>query len=97
MAFTSGTAEVSGEPVALCPVGENGVRVRNRGGSTVYLGGPDVTEDGYPLDPGASEVFRGAKKANSGVVPAPDGDMDPDVLYARGDGSGTSRVSWIGS
>lgn len=95
MAFTSGTAEVGKDPVALCPVGENGVRVRNRGGTIVYLGGPDVTEDGYPLGPGEAEEFHGAQHRPSGVVPAPPGDGDPDVLYACSDGGKISRVSWI--
>lgn len=97
MPFTSGTAEVGDSPVALCPVGENGVRVRNRGGVVVYLGGAGVTADGYPLDPGETADFYGAKKSNSALIPAPPGDMDPDVLYARSDGGKTSRVSWIGA
>jgi hypothetical protein len=97
MAFTSGTKDVGETPVPLCAVSETGVRIRNNGGSRVFLGGPDVTEQGYPLEPGKSETFTGTQHRPSGVVPAPEGDAADDMLYARSDGTGTSRVSWISS
>jgi len=98
MPFASGTAEVGeDEAVALCGVPESGVRVRNLGDVTAYLGGPDVTGDGgYPLDAGASDTFSGSKPRESSLVPAPPGDMDLPVLYARtAEGTGTTRVSFI--
>jgi hypothetical protein len=96
MAFTSGTADVGDNAVPLCAVSETGVQVRNRGDVPVYLGGPDVAESGYPLAPGESETFTGTRHRPSGVVPAPPGDGDDDVLYARtAPGDGPARVSWI--
>src|SRR5271170_2297855 len=98
MAFSSGTVEVGeGDPVRVCVAGETGVRVRDLGGTRVYLGGPGVTTDGYPLDPGESDVFYGGKPKESPVIPAPPGDLDQDVLYAvTAAGAGITRVSWIG-
>ena len=96
MPFAAGTTEVGEDAVSLCPVGEAGVRVRNEGSVRVYLGGPDVGADGYPLDPGTSDEFRGPKARESPVVPAPAGDLAGSVLYARtAQGSGSTRVSWI--
>lgn len=96
MPFTSGTADVGEDPVPLCAVSETGVRVRNSGDVPVYLGGPDVTCDGYPLVPGDAQDITGTRHRPSGVVPAPPGDGDDDVLYARtAPGDGPARVSWI--
>jgi hypothetical protein len=102
MAFSSGTADVGETPVPLCPVSETGAVIRNGGDVRVYLGGPDVgndgTADGYPLEPGEAETFTGAQHRPSGVVPAPPGDADDDVLYARtAPGDGPVPVSWISS
>jgi hypothetical protein len=98
MAFTSGTADVGEDPVPLCSVSETGVRIRNNGGARVHLGGPDVTESGYPLNPGEAETFTGAQHRPSGIVPAPPGDAADDVLYARtAPGDGPAQVSWISS
>ena len=98
MAFTSGTADVGEKAVPLCAVSETGVRVRNNGGARVHLGGPDVTEQGYPLEPGETQEFTGAQHRPSGVVPAPPDDAADDVLYARtAAGDGPARVSWISS
>jgi hypothetical protein len=99
--FTSGTADVGQNPVRLCPAGNAGVRVRNAGDAVVFLGGPDVGNDGdaqgYPLDPGTSETFFGGRPKESPVVPAPPDDMAAEILYARtAEGTGTARVSWIG-
>jgi hypothetical protein len=93
--FASGTADVGETPVPLCAVSETGVRIRNAGDVRVHLGGPDVSPDGYPLNPGESETFTGTQHRPSGVVPAPPGDGADDVLWACSDGTGTSRVSWI--
>lgn len=97
MPLASGTAEVGGEPAFVCGVPENGVRVRNLGGSRVFFGGPDVAAGGgYPLEPGEADTFPGVKPKESPVVPAPDGDLDPPGLYgvtAKGDG--ISKVAWI--
>lgn len=100
MGFTSGTREVGEDTVPLCAVPPNGVRVKNRGGSVIYVGGPDVQAagdgQGYPVDPGESEEFTAPVAKESPVVPAPPGDMDPAVLYARtAAGTGISRVSFI--
>ena len=98
MGFASGTVDVGTDPVPVCVPGETGARVRNLGGTRVFLGGPDVTTDGYPLEPGTSELFYGSKPRQSPVVPAPPGDMAPDVLFARtGAGAGTAQVAWIGT
>ena len=100
MAFTSGTREVGeDEAVALAGVPPSGMRVRNLGDVRVWLGGPDVSaDDGFPVDPGGSETFPGPAPKESPVVPAPPGDMDAPVLYARtGKGSGTTTVSFIAS
>ncbi len=97
MAFASGTLEAGKDPVAVCAAGENGVTVRNNGGTVVFLGGPDVTTGGYPLDPGESVTLNGAQHRPAGVVPAPASDGTADVVYALTDGSGVSRVSWIGA
>lgn len=98
MGFTSGTREVGeDEAAALCGVPPSGVRVRNLGGVRVYLGGPDVSaDDGFPVDPGGSDTFPGPTPKESPVVPAPPGDMDAPVLYARtAKDSGTTTVSFI--
>jgi hypothetical protein len=98
MAFTSGTREVGeDEAVALAGVPPSGMRVRNLGGVRVYLGGPDVSdEDGFPVDPGASETFPGTEPRESPIVPAPPGDMAAPVLYARtAKGTGITKVSFI--
>jgi len=98
MAFTSGTREVGeDEAIALAGVPPSGMRVRNLGDVTVFLGGPDVTEqNGFPVDAGGSETFPGSEPRESPVVPAPPGDLDAPVLYARtGSGTGTTTVSFI--
>lgn len=96
MAVISGTTEVGGNAVPLCPAGEAGVRVTNRGEIPVFLGGPDVSTEGYPLEPGATETFYGRKPKETAVVPEPPGDLAADILYARAGGAGTARVAWIG-
>lgn len=101
MQFSSATVDVGdGEAVALCPVSEDGVRVKNLGDVTVYFGGPDVAGDdnsgGYPIEPGQSDTFTAPKLKESPVVPAPENDMDRPVLYARtADGSGASKICWL--
>lgn len=102
MAFSSGTADVGEDPVPLCGVSNAGARVRNRGGVLVYLGGPDVgyegPGEGYPLEPGTSELFYGGIPKETAIVPAPPGDLDPETLYARtAPGTGIAKVSWIGT
>lgn len=99
MAFASGTVDVGGEPVPLCAVGNAvvgnaAVRVRNHGTVIVFLGGPDVSTDGYPLEPGTSEILYGGLGKETPVVPAPAGDEADAVLYARTAGE-PGRVSWI--
>ena len=98
MGFTSGTREVGeDEAVALAGVPPSGMRVRNLGGVRVYLGGPDVTaENGFPVDAGGSETFPGSEPRESPIVPAPEGDMDAPVLYARtAKDTGITRISFI--
>jgi hypothetical protein len=100
MGFSSGSREVGEDVTEICAVSENGVRIRNTGDVTVYIGGPDVGNEGdtqgYPVEPGGSEDFTGAKAKESPIVPAPEGDMDPAVLYGRtAPGSGAGRVSFI--
>lgn len=100
MAFTSGTREVGEDATEICGVPASGVRVRNTGNVPVYVGGPDVANDGdgkgYPIEPGGSEDFAGASPKESPVVPAPEGDMDPPKLFARtGSGQGKGEVAFI--
>ena len=97
MAFRSGSREVGEDAVPLCLVTDAGVRVRNEGSARVYLGGPDVSSEGYPLDPGTADEFRGPEPHESPVVPAPADDLAGTMLYARtAEGAGTTRVAWIG-
>jgi hypothetical protein len=99
MGFTSGSRDIGEDVTEICAVPENGVRIRNTGNATVYVGGPDVMADGdaqgYPIGPDSSEDFAGVKAKESPVVPAPEGDMDPARLYARTAPGSTSRVSFI--
>jgi hypothetical protein len=98
VAFASGTVEVGeDEAVALCEVPTSGVRVRNLGDIRVFLGGPDVSPDGYPLDAGKADTFPGPPAPKeSPIVPAPADDLAAPVLYARtAAGTGTTRVSFI--
>jgi hypothetical protein len=97
MAFASGTVDVGEDAaVALCGVPPSGVRVRNLGDVTVYLGDSDVGEGSYPLDGGHSDTFPGSTPKESPLVPAPDDDLAAPVLYARtGKGTGSSKVSYI--
>jgi hypothetical protein len=97
MAYATGTVDVGeDEAVALCGVPPSGVRVRNLGDVTVYLGGPDVGEDGFPLAGGYGDTIPGATPKESPVVPAPPDDLAAPVLYARtGKGTGTTRISFI--
>ncbi|HXJ26522.1 MAG TPA: hypothetical protein VNH17_12515 [Streptosporangiaceae bacterium] len=98
MGYESGTADVGEDLVPLCGVPDTGVQVKNKGGTTVYLGGSGLPGDGsgFPLDPGDSELIQGMKPKESPVVPAPEGDIDAAVLYARtAPGTGIARVSWI--
>ena len=66
--------------------------------TAVYVGGPDVATDGdgagYPLDGRESEVFSAPLPRESVVVPAPPGDLAPDVLYGRTE-RGKAKVAWI--
>lgn len=97
--YSSGITEVGQDAVPVCPVPQAGVRVRNLGGSRIYLGGPDVDSSagtGYPVDPGASEDIPGATAKETPVVPAPEGDMEPPVLWARAEpGAEGGKLSWI--
>lgn len=100
MGFTSGTCEVGEDAIAICAVSENGVMIRNTGSVIVYVGGPDVGNEGstqgYPVEPGTRETFTGAKAKETPVVPAPEGDMDPAVLYGRtAPGQDKGKVSFI--
>jgi hypothetical protein len=100
MGFMSGTREIGEDATEICGVPASGVRVRNTGDVPVYVGGPDVGNDGdargYPVEPGGSEDFAGASPKESPVVPAPEGDMDPPVLYARtAPGTGGGKVAFI--
>jgi hypothetical protein len=97
MGFTSGTRDIGEDATEICAVPEAGVRVRNTGDVTVYVGGPDVQagDNGYPLEPGQAEDFAGAKAKESPVVPAPEGDLDPAKLYGRVAQGGAGKVSFI--
>jgi hypothetical protein len=99
MGFTSGTREVGEDATEICGVPAGGVRVRNLGDVTVYVGGPDVGSEGdtqgFPVDPGTSEDFAGASPKESPVVPAPEGDTDPPVLYARTAPGQCGKVAFI--
>lgn len=99
MGFTSGTREVGEDATEICAVPERGVRLRNTGDAPVYVGGPDVAAEGdgqgFPVEPGASEDIPGAKAKESPVVPAPEGDMDPAVLYGRCAPGQSGKISFI--
>jgi hypothetical protein len=98
MTYASGTIDVGEDLVPLCSVPEGGVRVRNLGGVTIFLGGADLPGDGggYPVEAGAAETIQGVKPKESPVVPAPEGDLDNEVLYARTmTGTGGSKMSYI--
>lgn len=99
MGFMSGSRDVGEGVTEICVVTENGVRIRNTGDVTVYVGGPDVAADGdgqgYPLDPGQAEDFTGAKPKETAIVPAPEGDMDPARLYGRCAAGQSGKVSFI--
>jgi hypothetical protein len=98
MGYASGTVEVGEDLIPVCSVPETGVRVRNKGGTTVYLGGEDLTGDGagFPVEPGDSELIQGVKPKETAVVPAPAGDMNFAVLYARtAPGTGIAQVAYI--
>jgi hypothetical protein len=97
MGSVSGIVTVGEQPVFVCQVPPSGVRVKNAGGVTVYLGGPDVAAgDGYLLEPGGpgEQVMGASRVKQSPIVPAPASDTDPAVLYGITD-SGESRVTWI--
>jgi len=97
MAFASGTVDVGETPVPLCAAGNAGVRLKNTGQVRAFAGGPGVTADGYPLDPGRPELLYGGQPKEAPIVPAPPGDLAGEVLYAcTAPGTGTTRVSWIG-
>jgi hypothetical protein len=102
MAFSSGQVDIGDQPAPICPVGRGRtIRVKNLTSATVYLGGEDVTADGYPLDGGESEAFTAGAPREAPTVPAPEGDTDVPVLYGRTGGgagetgSGAARVAWI--
>lgn len=99
MGFTSGTRDVGEDATEICSVPENGVRIRNTGDVTVYVGGPDVGNEGdsqgFPVEPGGSEDFPGTKARESPIVPAPEGDMDAPVLYARCAAGQSGKVSFL--
>lgn len=100
MPFTSGSTDVGEDATPICGLPENGVTLKNRGGTAVYLGGPDVSTDGdnsgFPLDPGESQWIPGARIKESPIVPAPPGDLTPPPLYGRtGAGTGIARVAYI--
>jgi hypothetical protein len=101
MPVHAATVEVGEKPVPVCGVGVNRLLVKNLGGTRVFLGGPDVEAEGelagFPLDPGESQVLAlGMRVREVPVVPAPPADLAPPELYGRtGDGTGTSKVSWL--
>jgi hypothetical protein len=100
MPFSSGTVDVGADAaVAVCGVPENGVTVRNLGQVRVYIGDAGVSNDGpaagYPIEPGTSETFPGARPKESPIVPAPQGDMDPPMLYAIAAAGGSSQVAYL--
>jgi hypothetical protein len=97
MDVATGQHDVGEEAAELCAVPPNGVRVRNLGGSRIFIGGPDVTSgSGYPVEPGSSEDFSAPPRKEAPVVPAPPGDTAPYVLYAVTEqGTGTSKVAVI--
>ena len=100
MPFSSGTADIGGEPTVICGVGRGRtVKVKNLDAATaVYVGGPDVAVDGatagYPLDGRESETFSAPLPREAVIIPAPADDMAPDVLYGRTE-RGRARVAWI--
>lgn len=94
MAYASGTVEVGADPAPVCAVPPGGVRIRNIGQADVYIGGPDVTADGYPLTPGTSEDFPGSQLKESPIVPAPASDTTPPQLYARTAGQ-AGKIAFI--
>ncbi len=100
MGFTAGTADVGEDVTPVCSVPSTGVRVKNLGGSTVYLGGPDVATEGssagFPVEAGASETIQGTVVKETPIVPAPPRDTDDAVLYGRtAAGTGISKVAFI--
>jgi hypothetical protein len=99
MGFGHGTVEVSpDEATLICSVPEAGVKLRNMGNATVFVGGPGVEAEGasagYPIDPGTSDVIKGPALREAPQVPAPPGDMTAPVLYGRS-ASGIIKVAWI--
>ena len=85
--------------VPVCPVGPDGVKVRNLNEEIrVFLGGPDVGTEGdaagFPLEPGEVQDLAAPAPKESAIVPAPPGDLTMNVLYAR-TAYGTAKVSWI--
>ena len=102
MAFSSGQAEIGDQPTLICPVGRGRtIQVKNMTTVTVYLGGPDVTTDGYPLDGGEAQALTAGAERESVVVPAPEGDVAAPELYgltgddADGPDAEAARVAWI--
>jgi len=95
MSLMSGSREVGEKPSELCTVPSGGVRVRNLGGSRIFVGGPDVTPgDGYPIEPGTAEDFSAPERKETPVVPAPPSDTAATVLYAVTE-QGVSKVAVI--
>lgn len=100
MAYASGTADVGEDAAPVCAVPPGGVRIRNRGDVTVYVGDKNVQADGdsagYPVEPGTSEDFPGIERKETPVVPAPASDTAGQVLYARtAPGSGAGKIAYI--
>jgi hypothetical protein len=100
LALLSGTVDIGEDLTMVCAVPENGVRIRNLGDVTVWVGGEDITAapdgPGFPVEAGQSETFPGATVHESPVVPAPPDDMASPQLYARtAAGTGTSKVTWL--
>jgi hypothetical protein len=96
MAFSSGTVTVREDATLICLVPYTGVRIRNCGDATVHIGGADVNEDGYPIEPGTSELIQGVKAKETPIVPAPPGDVDDAMLYGcTAAGAGTTQVAYI--
>lgn len=94
MAYASGTVEVGADPTVVCAVPPGGVRIRNIGDVDVYVGGADITAEGYPVAPGTSEDFPGSQPKESAIVPAPASDMAAPQLYACTAG-GSGKVAYI--
>ena len=100
MAYQSGSIDVGEDATLVCTVPADGVRLKNMGGVTVYVGDAGVAADedsaGYPLDAGTSEDFPGVTVKETPVVPAPPRDAQQPQIYACiAKGTGPAQIHWI--